>query len=156
MNKSRIYIVIIVLLVICNGILGFFLFSKPGPPPEHPDHKKPKEVVAEKLNFSEEQVAAYEDAIKAHRDKISVYEEELRHLKDALFATVLQETEPAEAAELAAKIGDIQTNIELLHVAHFRDLKTICTPDQADEFEALVKELGKIFAPHNAHPPKKK
>ncbi len=165
MNKSTIYILIIVLLVVCNGILGFLLFSKPAPPapPEQPYHKPPREVVAEKLNFSEEQIQAYDKLIEEHKSKVKAIDMELHLLKKSLFTSILQENTELLAEEVASQIANMQKKIELLHVQHLLDVKALCNPDQQAGFEEVIKEFPKIFGPPhhkkplhpNGHPPHK-
>lgn len=159
MNKSSVYIVIIVLLVVCNGIFGFMLFTKPGPPHGgHPPHQKPKEIIAEKLQLSDDQIAKYDVLIEQHQADISNQEEEIKALKHELFGLLAKDLDaPLEEVEMIAfQIATKQKNIELIHFHHFSDIKGLCNSDQKKSFNALAQELGKIFAPHHPlHPPKK-
>lgn len=154
MNKSTIYIVIILLLVVCNGIFGFMLFSKPGPPPGAPPmHKQPKEVIIEKLHFSDSQIKEYDKLIEAHRSEIMAKEEKLRTLKDKLYSLLLNDNSTEEVAMISNQIGEVHGEIEQIHFKHFNDIHNICTPEQEADFKILVDELGKIFAPPPPPPP---
>lgn len=155
MSKSKIYIVIILLLVVCNGILGFLLFSKPGPPgpPGPPPHHSPKEIIAEELHFSQDQIDAYAVLIDEHKNNIKAIDDELREMKNSLFTSILQDNSELAAEEVADQIANTQKKIELLHVQHLLDIKALCTPDQLDDFDALVKDFGKIFAPPHKKKP---
>ncbi|MCB9188309.1 MAG: hypothetical protein H6599_03400 [Flavobacteriales bacterium] len=152
MNKSKVYIIIIILLLICNGLLSFFLFSKPLPPGP-PPFKSPKEVIAKELHFSQQQISEYNVLIKAHQSEIKNIDEELRLLKDSLFTSILKDNSELAAEEVADKIAQTQKKIELLHVQHLMAIKDMCTTEQKVLFDDLVKDFGKIFRPH---PPKKK
>lgn len=154
MNKSTIYIVIILLLVICNGIFGFMLFSKPGPPPGAPPmHQQPKEVIIEKLHFSDDQIEEYDKLIDWHRSEITAKEEKLRILKDQLYSLLIGNSTSEEVAKISQEIGEVHAEIEQIHFKHFNDIHGICTSDQEADFNAMVKELGKIFAPPPPPPP---
>ncbi|CAG5079292.1 Spy/CpxP family protein refolding chaperone [Parvicella tangerina] len=150
MSRSTVYIVIISLLLICNGIFAYLFFARPDHPPHHP----PKDIIIEKLGFSKDQVAAYEGLIKDHRAKIVEKEQALKIAKNNLYALLLEDDVETEVDKLANQIGQIHVEIEHVNFNHFCDLRDICTPEQEIAFNKLVKELSKLFAPH--HPPKKK
>lgn len=150
MNKSTLYVIIISILLVCNGIFVYLFLAKP----DHPPYREPKYIIIEKLHFSDAQIEAYNELIQWHRSEIVAQEENLRSLKDQLYGLLLVDHPEEEVEKLSQQIGDIHVAIERINFQHFNDLHELCTPEQEEYFTELVKELSKIFAPH--HPPKKK
>ena len=143
------------LLAVNLGMLGFLFFSKPsGLSHERPEHggDGPKRIIIEKLHFSEAQVMDYERLIQEHRSAIRELDANIRQTKNALYAT-LSDTSATGKDSLESRLGDLQRTIEKVHYNHFADIKKICTPEQLPYFNALTKELAKLFAPGKNFPP---
>jgi periplasmic protein CpxP/Spy len=41
----------------------------------------------------------------------------------------------------------LQKKIEAVHYNHFKEIKKLCKPDQAEYFESLTGELADFFSP---------
>lgn len=145
MNKSKFLSIIIVLLLVSNGVLIYFLVGKP-PRPEGP-----KALIIEQLHFDAKQIKTYELLIQKHRSQINREEQQIRQLKQELYQE-LNKTVPKKDSIIAELVFH-QKRIEDIHYEHFEDIKAICKPAQLPYFKKLTHELARLFA-HKA-PPKR-
>ncbi|MBE7171967.1 MAG: periplasmic heavy metal sensor [Williamsia sp.] len=155
MNKTNLLSVAVIGLLIINlGLLGFFFFHKPLPPPgmlpERGDG--PKNIIIEKLHFDKEQVQQYEVLIDQHFTTIAGLEQEIRHTKNKLYAT-LQTAAPPDKDSLLNRLEALQKQIELVHYNHFTQIRQLCREDQLVYFNALTKDLAAFFTPQKNLPP---
>jgi Spy/CpxP family protein refolding chaperone len=57
-------------------------------------------------------------------------------------------TDEAVVKALARGIAESEYQMELLRLEQAQNLKAICTPEQLEQFEALVKEIRDYFKPN--------
>jgi len=155
MNKIKLLtIAVIGLLAINLGVLGFLFLRKPpmiegpGGPPED----RPKKIIIERLHFDKEQTAQYEELITHHRSSIRDLDQQIRKAKSDLYST-LNEGAALNKDSIAARLGEIQKQIEATHYNHFADIKKICKPEQLKYFKDLTADLARVFAPGRILPP---
>jgi protein CpxP len=145
MNNLKLSSYLIVGLIISNVVLVAFLWIGKPSGPHHPP--PPHKVIERELGFTPKQVDAYKVLIEDHQNQISKLDRQIREEKKVLFESLKSEKSAKDSVQIA-KIATIQGQIESIHMAHFRDLKKICTKEQLSKFNHLVKRLGRIFAPH--------
>ncbi len=142
MNKNNFLLSIILLLAICNVALLFFLLKKPK---ERLDHDRPKNIIIEKLHFDQNQIVDYQKMIDQHRIDVKKNDSKILELKNELYQLLLEDKPSAKSDSIALEIGKIQQEIETIHFRHFQDIKKLCKPEQVGDFQALAKDLTKIF-----------
>lgn len=144
MNRSKLYIVIIIALLISNAILiGFMIFPKEKNRRGDRTHNV-KEKIVQKLEFDENQVAAFEKLIEKHREDINKTDEEIMRSKRLLFKQ-LQEDNQHAPDSILQQIASFQQQAEHIKFNHLKEIKNLCTPEQQDNFKALMDELGDII-----------
>lgn len=149
MNKLRIVSLIAIILFIMNVVLLGFIKLRKGP-----RHDGPRNAIIERLHFDKEQVTQYDTLIAHHRSAIRSAEQEIRQLKNQLYAQLVTDNEiSVNKDSLIAKMVNVQTRIEYTHFAHFLEIKKCCMPEQMPYFEELTKEIAKLFS-HNPRPHK--
>ena len=153
MNKIKLLVISVIVLVVLNLFLVSNLFFKTKPPFPLKGRKLPREIIIEKLNFDENQIVDYVELIKEHRREIRTNDREIRQLKKKLYS-LLQSDNFELKDSLITKINIIQEDIEYIHFDHFMDIKNICNDNQLEEFNKLSVELSKLFSPHK--PPRRK
>lgn len=154
MNKIRLLIIAVIVLMLLNIVLMAALFlNKPHFPPRSDSRQNPKEVIISTLHFNANQTKQYEALITQHFQGIEQQQNNIRKAKNELF-NLLKETNYEAKDSLIAIIVNSQKEIENIHFNHFNDIKMLCTPEQINDFNELSKELAKLFAPHPLHPPK--
>lgn len=141
MTKIRVLTISVICLVALNIVLiaGIFIGGI-----SH--HKEPKKIIIDKLELTASQVLEYEKSIKRHRNLIDDNEKQLFSLKQELHQTLISEDENIKQ-DLLKEISIIQLNIEQIHLAHFKEIKLICKPEQKEKFSSLINELPQLFNP---------
>lgn len=167
MSKTKLLSIAVIGLLIMNiAVVGFLLLRKPpkhgpeAPPMGHdggpPGREgRPAKIIAERLQFNPEQVAAYEKLIADHQESLKAIKDSISITKNNLYRTLAGENSSGKDS-LIAKLGLLQRQIELTHYQHFESLKKICRPEQFKYFDELTKELAVFFGPgkKDGPPPK--
>ena len=158
MSKIKLLTIAVIGLLLINiAIVGFLMFRKPpqshggrppmgqqGQPPLQQDG--PKDVIIDKLHFDKEQAAQYEKLIEQHQAIIKSLNDSIRDAKNNLYSSLTNENFTGKDS-LIAKLGLLQRRVELTHYDHFAAIKTLCKPDQLENYIALTKEISRFFAP---------
>ena len=142
MNKDKLYLFVIAGLLLSNILMVYFSFAKEG----H-SRPKPRDVVIERLHFSENQIKQFDDIIRHHQEIMAVKGESMKALKYELYLNLQDRQSRVKADSLIMEIGIIQKDIENLLYSHFEGIKKLCDESQIDDFNKLTHELAKLFAP---------
>jgi len=143
MKKTTLLIGIIIGLLACNGLLLFFVLR----PHEGPKPEGPKKYIVERLDFSPEQIAQYDQLIEEHQKQVKETEQGILESKKGLFEALNAENPEAKSDSLIQVINGYQAKMEKIHFDHFLGLKKLCKPEQLPAFEELTTELGRLFGP---------
>jgi periplasmic protein CpxP/Spy len=155
MNKTKVLTIAVIVLVLLNiSVVATFMLNKPPHPPGMEGRQSPKTIIIERLHFNETQIAAYDDLIKEHRTTIQNKEEQLKLVKEELYALLAADNQTT-STDLITKINMIQKEIEEIHFNHFLDIKKLCKPEQLSDFNELTNELASLFSPIHEHPPRR-
>lgn len=148
MGKTKFITFLAIGLLLSNLLLvGYIMLNRSQPthqPP--PRHGGPRNIIIERLHFSEEQVTEYDKLIQWHRSEIDKRDHKMRELKNQLYSTLSNLSDNTKDS-LIATIANTQQEIERIHYKHFEDIKRLCTPQQQADFEKLTKEIAALFAP---------
>lgn len=148
MEKKRVYYIIILLLLFTNGVLlAIILKTKPenrrGRHPEEVGGAGPRNLIIERLHFDEAQVLAYEDLIRWHRKNIKERNQAIRSLKKEMYQSLNADSTTTDS--LIREIITYQTEIEKIHVQHFKDIEKLCKGKQKEYFQDLQHDLAGLF-----------
>jgi len=143
MNRKKFYIITIALLFISNLATLFFIMQKGKQ--KYPVENT-KEIIIKKLGFNEQQIVTYEKLIEQHKENIFANDKKIFQLKKELYSLLLTNANEQQTDSLTTEIIKVQKEIETVHFNHFKDIKTICKPEQAQKFEALAWELNTLFS----------
>lgn len=150
MTKNKLLFLLIAGLLLANIIMASFLLFRKGPPPHRPE---PREIIIERLHFDEKQIAEYDKLITQYKRQISVKEKTLMDLKNEFYSHLKDTVEDFSITDsLANESGKIQSGMERINYIHFEAIKKLCRPEQLDDFNELINELGRLFSP----PPREK
>ena len=90
-----------------------------------------------------------------HKTKTDELHEASKELHDELFSLLKGDTiNQRQNDSLVLEIANNQKAIEDLNFDHFNAIKKLCKEEQVGYFNELVDELGRLFAPKGARPPK--
>lgn len=147
MDKTKLlWFAVIALLLLNFGTLAFLFLSKKHEPF---DRKMPREIIIEKLHFTENQIVAYDKIIKQHQETIKKIDDSIRNTKNNLYQLLNDETiNTAKKDSLFSKLAKYQTEIETTHFNHFLEIKKLCNKEQLQDYKNLTQELGLLFSQH--------
>lgn len=143
MNKIKLLSILVIGLLVANIILIVFLFLGKN---YRPKHEGPRDEIIQKLDFTPEQITAYDGIILEHRKAIKEADMQIMQLKNELYKGLNNNTNGAAKDSLIAEICKTQIQIENTHYKHFENIKVICKPgQQMQKFELLTTEIAQLF-----------
>ncbi|MFA9212546.1 MAG: hypothetical protein ACEQSR_01690 [Candidatus Methylacidiphilales bacterium] len=149
MNKIKLLSMLVIGLLVVNIALTAFLFLGKK---YKPKREGPRDEIIEKLDFSPDQITAYDSFILEHRKAIKEADNRIMQLKNELYKNLNRNLNIDPKDSLIAEIGKTQIQIENIHYQHFESIKAICKPgQQMQKFELLTTEIAQLFN----HKPKK-
>jgi protein CpxP len=143
MKRETFLIVVIVALLLSNILLIGFLVVRPKPMhgPDGPKHK-----IIEKLNFDADQIGAYEELISVHRKEIENLNNDILEDKKTLYSYLNQDNKASNVDSLITAISLLQSQVEKTHYNHFKDIRSLCKPNQLKNYEELTTEISQLFS----------
>lgn len=159
--QNKLLLRLVIVLAIINALsIGVFLWkgnSNPPPPPPHENDGRVdvSEVLKRKLNLTEDQTSQ----IKKIRNDFFIKEKQLESdiraerdsMNEAMFNKAVNDS---LVISLAKRISANEFNMEMLRFEQAKQFKAICTSQQLEKFNELVKEIRDYFKPN--HEPGKK
>ena len=158
-TRKKLLVRIVIVLALLNLVsIGVVMLKVVVPPPK-PTAETPAEtrdvsaILEKELNLSREQV----DQIKNLRTDFSEKEknlvEAIRRERDSMNQEMFNKGTREEVIRLLArKIADNEFQMEMLRYEQSSKLKSICTPEQVEQFEKLVRDMRDFFKPDNNKP----
>jgi periplasmic protein CpxP/Spy len=156
-NKSLIFI-IAVLLLTNIAVLAYFLWLK------KPEEKRVQgqkygttEMLQKEVGFSEEQLARYKQLKDKHWATIHPLFDEMRKAKDSLFR-LLGDPRANDSVinNISDLIGKKQKALDLQTFTHFKEVRTLCTPEQQPKYDSMVlRVIRKMGKPNRRKEPAK-
>ncbi len=157
MNKIKFLSLLAIGLLISNLMLvGYVVYNKTDRPSNNDKNRQPgpRNIVIEKLHFTEAQITQYDELIKWHRSEIDKAQRILMMSKNRLYTTLAENsTDSMLKNKCFEDIAAAQRNIELIHYKHFEDIKRLCNGEQKQYYELLTQEIAELFAPHRPKRP---
>jgi Spy/CpxP family protein refolding chaperone len=160
MNRTKLLTIAVIGLLLINlGTLGVLIMRKPPRPPHGemppppPPGEGPKQLIIDRLRFDDAQQKQYDVIIEEHKKKTNELHDASRDMHNQLYA--LLKTEPVDKAKadaLIQQIADNQKAVDNLNFDHFQKIKSICKPDQVEDFNELAGELAALFGPKGPPP----
>jgi len=147
-SKNKISLWIIVILVLLNLFtLSTIWYNQFHNPVRHPredvrNRRHGAKVLEQNLNLTAEQSKIFEDIRQRHFARMKPLHREIFSIRQELMDEV-SKTEPdtARIRELTRLIGEKETERERSIIQHFRELRSVCTPEQREKFEILLRKL---------------
>lgn len=140
--NTRILLFIIAVLLIANIALVTLWFrnGKDDRRPHGEMGHSPMSVFLEKkVGFNKEQMSAFENLRKEHRQKLKPMFDDLRGAKTGFYRLLNADTlaESVITAE-ASKIGQKQQALDIQTFHNFRELRNLCTEQQRPVYDSLI------------------
>lgn len=154
-SQNRLLIRCVIFLALLNVIsISIFLWKEfhHGPLlfPQNEAYHDVSRVLQKELNLS----AAQAEQIKTIRadffDKETILTSVIRDERDSMNMLMFNKnTDTVLVKSIAKRVADNEYKMELLRLEQAQQLKAICTPEQLEKFDHLVKEIRDYFRPDN-------
>jgi len=145
MNRSKLWIILVVVLLLVNtAVLIMFWFKKApnGPLPGG----QAKDFLIKELNLTTEQQKQFDGLREEHQRQVRAALEGMRELKDALIEEIAKPTADSAAIDSISKaINNKERKRELATVYHFRAFRGILTADQQSKFDKILKDVLRMM-----------
>lgn len=138
---------LILLLAVLNLLsLGALWKTREQEPARIPEQRPARNTtfLPDRLEFNEDQQIRFAAMRDSHRAELRVLMDDIRIQRDSLRNLLKMEAPAEEALEVSTRIGDLQTELEMLNYEHFREVLSICSEEQK---EAMLDLMGNAFRP---------
>lgn len=113
------------------------------------------DFLADELDFTDTQKQALVALRQQHFKQMKAEHDKLRNLRQQLHGGLSGEDyNIALADSLSAEMGKQFAAMELLVAGHFREIRTLCSPQQEQKFDEVVEEVLRMGPPDGAKPPR--
>ena len=109
-------------------------------PPVARDH-----FLKRQLSFSAEQQAEFDTLLNKHRNQLELKADEIRTLREELMSMMRNQEFTSESEDIVRRIGEKQSELELMNYNHFKDVMAICNDEQKQVF---IETLKRAVGPH--------
>jgi Spy/CpxP family protein refolding chaperone len=145
-------IAILIVLNLCAlGTVWYQQRMQPRMRPPHHFRKRGRGLarfIDRELNLTPQQSAKVKAQQKNFFDQADVLHREIGELRKEMMEQLLKPSpDGARVDELADEIGAKETQMARLRFAHFQEIKSVCRPEQEKEFEVLIHDVIRKFAP---------
>ena len=139
-SQLRLYRLLITSLVVLNiGMLAaMFFLHRPRP-------ERPEQVLRKELNLTDGQMDQYRLLIKEHRSEVEPLHDQMRDLREKLFA--YSTMDDGTARNLVSEIGNLQGLLNLSTYRHFQKVRALCNEKQKERFDAVILEAMRGMEP---------
>lgn len=97
-----------------------------------------KEVIADELNFDEQQRNKFEVFVKEHQDKSAQIRRKIEKAKITYYQ--LNSPESIKIAHLM-DLTNAYGELDQLNFKHFQDIRSICSKEQSKKFDVLMQQI---------------
>jgi hypothetical protein len=151
---SRFYLQITIgVLLIINIVLMVLLFQRPSPPEHGKPPVGPRKMMEQRMQFDANQVAKFDVLIQQHQAALKPVRDSISFHRKALAALLKSnESDLSTVNNHAQRIGNLQTQLELINHDHFLQVRGLCTTEQLPAFNNLIEEVSGIIS--NSPPPR--
>jgi protein CpxP len=159
-TQKKILVRIILLLIILNlcligAIIRKEFFNRPPRPDQPRENKNVTAILEEKLNLNREQADQIKRIRASFFDREKILSESIRNERDSMNSAMFNKTTDETLVKtLAKRISDNEYKMEILRYEQAQELKTVCTPEQLEKLESLIRDIRDFFKPENQ--PKRK
>jgi len=155
--KKRLLITSIAVLILLNiTALSVIIFHIPSPPPPPPveqgpafkENRMPPEgriryFIRKELNFTDEQIKQFSESKRKTMRKQFKVKNQLKSLRRQMMLEIAKdEPDRDKLNEITSEIGQAHKEIKDLTIAHFLEIKTICTKEQQKKLYRLWNRMA--------------
>ena len=146
---------LVILLLAANAVtitLFWMGRTRTGPLPQLPPPNT--DYLVKELKLDTAQQRQLQELVQAHRAASEKMRLEIKNGKDSLFEGVKRPAASDSTSRLiAARVSQKISELDLLTLDHFRQIRAICRPDQQKRFDEVIEEVIRRMAPSRPQPP---
>lgn len=142
LSRNKVLLTIIAILLVTNVVmLVLFLRMKPL------QHEQPKklgftEKLKNQVGFTPQQMAVFEPKKKAFWARVRERFDEIKKTKEDFYQYMYNPSVADSVIEAKADvIGKQQRDLDLFVIRHFKEIRTLCTPEQLPRYDSLLPPL---------------
>lgn len=144
MNRNKLVLFIIGLLLVSNLVLAFLLVNrKPGRPDLRSRNERMQymhNLLQKEVGFSAVQLQQFDSLRTKHMSVMQPLMDSLRLSKEQLFNQLPTGNDSTEQVS-AARIGYFQSNIDRQMLNHLREVRQLCTNEQQPAYDTAVQKI---------------
>lgn len=143
-NNKRLLIIIGILLLANLVLVSFLILNKPvAKRPMRGDRKAMiTSFLQKEIGFNQQQLQQYDSLNEHHRTKIKAMFDEARSDKENEFKQLaINNFSDSSIINTAAIFAGKQKEIEIVMFKHFKEIRTLCTPQQQPKFDSLFYKM---------------
>ena len=143
-SQRRLMVLAIVVLLILNlATLGTFWFFKSGKSQESFRKNRPHKVekfLINKLDFDSRQSQELGRLMEEHRAGAIEILKSMQTYREELYDAISSE-DSLQVEQITGRIAAAQATLDKATYYHFRSIRQICTPEQRQKFDSVIKEV---------------
>jgi Spy/CpxP family protein refolding chaperone len=154
---TRVVFFLAALNIISIGFLWYSSGLKKHEPPlfRGGDYRDVSGILKKELGLTKEQEQKIKNLRTVYFEKETELERTIRSERDSMNEEMFNKNSDEQLIKsLARRVSDNEYKMELMRFEQAQKFKSICTPQQLEKFENLVKEIRDYFRPDNQ--PKRK
>lgn len=144
-TKSKLFLLIIAILLLTNFAMLYFLFNKDKGGKTKPSFDRnaaAKEFLQKDIGFTPAQLQQYDTLAKQHRETMKGTFEDMRTAKEQSFKEVgAQAFSDSAIGQAVAKSTERQKNMEMQFYNNMVQVRKLCTADQLPKFDSLFYKM---------------
>jgi periplasmic protein CpxP/Spy len=144
MNRNKLVLFIIGLLLVSNLVLAFLLVNrKPGRPDALSRNERMQymhNLLQKEVGFSVVQLQQFDSLRTKHMSVMQPLMDSLRLSKEQLFNQLSTGNDSTEQTT-SARIGYFQANIDRQMLTHLREVRQLCTNEQQPAYDTAVQKI---------------
>lgn len=146
-NKWLLWAVIILIIANVALLATIWLFHH-----RQTRHVSPAEFLVKELKFDDKQKDQLHQLANEHHRQAEKIQMQIRDARDSFFQ-MLKQPEINDSAKkiMSANIAAKLQELDLLTFDHFKQVRSICSPDQQKKFDEIIQNVLQMMAPPNEH-----
>lgn len=151
-ERTRLLIILVIVLLALNiTTLATIWIGKTQHNLKHEMQFGPKRLIIEKLHFDEDQIEIFNTLVEEHQQQMSELRQQIFDSKEAFYSQLKQDAPDTTVAyQSIANITSYEEKAEHITFDHFRKVRTICHPDQKQQFDIVISDILKtMMGPSN-------
>lgn len=153
MNKSKVLVAMIVLLLLANAVWVFLYLGKDKSPRRDGRKMFFREQLKKEAGLTDAQVTQLEQLREEQRKKVAPLLDSMAKLRGRLYDISVTATTDSAVNIPMVQIAELQTTIDRQMIGNLRAVRKICTAEQLPKFDSIMKKMMMFSGGKRKGPP---